>query len=76
MKINKHKFNKFKKPLRLGTWGGRRSAGDGLPGASGAGGGRLVGGGVPGAWSGAGGAPARGAGGERGGGEAEKEVKG
>jgi hypothetical protein len=50
MKINKHKFNKFNKPLRLGAWGGRRSAGGGVPGASGAGGGRLAGGGVPGAW--------------------------
>jgi hypothetical protein len=32
MKINKHKFNKFNKPLRLGAWGGRRSAGGGVPG--------------------------------------------
>jgi hypothetical protein len=56
MNTNKHKFNKFNKPLRLGD--GRpaaacrargRPAGDDLPVASGAGGGRLAGGGVPGA---------------------------
>jgi hypothetical protein len=55
MNTNKHKFNKFNKPLRLGD--GRpaatcrargRAAGDALPVASGAGGGRFAGGGVPG----------------------------
>jgi hypothetical protein len=59
MNTNKHKFNKFNKPLRLGD--GRsvaacrargRATGDDLPIASGAGGGRLAGGGVPGAWGG------------------------